>query len=116
MPPNVHLLTALYLSFENLLVPPGCVRALTSEATPLKQLATTHGTSQDATSSLLQLFNFSSIPTSSVITNLHISIENQTMHLLQRISAAVPALHVLRLTESPFLVGVRHLIFEQLVV
>jgi hypothetical protein len=95
---------------QALTCPPGCVQALTAMAPPLTQLATAHGTAQDATISLLSRLNFAYIPTSSVITNLHISIDNKTTSLLQRISAATPALHVLRLTESPFWVGVRHLI------
>jgi hypothetical protein len=92
--------------------PPGCVRAVTSATTPLTQLAAIHGTSQDATFSLLQVLDFSTISTSLVITHLHISFDNKTTHLLQRISAAAPALQVLRLTESPFSVGVRHSTFN----
>jgi hypothetical protein len=105
---------------QALTCPPGCVRAVTDAAAiPLTQLTVTHGTSdQDARFPLLQLFDFTYIPTSSTITSLEINIDHQTSRLLQRISEAVPALHVLRLTvtESPSLVGVRHSFFKQLII
>jgi hypothetical protein len=91
---------------QALTCPPGCVRALTSSAASLTQLATIHDTTGQ--NAILRLFNFTPIPTSSTITSLDINIDRQTTRLLERISAATPALHVLRLTESPFSVGVRH--------
>lgn len=98
---------------RELTCPPGCVRALTSAASPLTQLAAIHSTSLDASFPLL---GFTAIPTSSILTNLHIDFDHKDTRLLQRISAAAPALHDLRLTESPFSVRVRHSICEQLMV
>jgi len=114
---NCPLTDCLLPLLRALTCPTGCVRAVTNAATPLTHLATTHGaTGQDASFPLLQLLNFTPILTSSIITSLNINIDHQTTCLLRRISVATPALHVLRLTESPFLVGVRHSIFEQLIV
>jgi hypothetical protein len=99
------------LFLKTLTCPPSCVRALASVATPLTNLAS-HGTiSQDTNlpqTPLLQLLNFTTIPTSSTITTLDLNINHPTTSLLQRISSAAPALRVLRLTESPFPNEVSH--------
>jgi hypothetical protein len=94
---------------RELTCPPGCVRAATCAATPLKQLTTINSTTgQDASFPLLQLFDLTSIPTSSTITSLDINIGHQITRLLQRISAGAPALRFLRLIECPFSIEVRH--------
>jgi hypothetical protein len=97
-------LTACHLpNLEELACPPGCVRALASATIPLTRLITFHTDAQDATHSTLRLFDFRRIPTSSNLTILHVDFDHTMgLEFLQRISAAAPALTVLRLMESAF--------------
>ncbi len=93
---------------QELSCPPGCVQALTSAGSCLTRLISFHGSPEDASFLMPHLLNFRTIQSSSILTVLHVDFHHTTTSLLQRISAAAPALTVLRLTESFFTVEVRH--------
>lgn len=76
--------------------PPACVRDLMITGSPLTRLHVLHSTVQDAN---FPLFNFMYIRTLSVLTVLHLDFDHADTRLLQRISAAAPALSILKLTE-----------------
>ncbi|KAI9459239.1 hypothetical protein BJY52DRAFT_1223230 [Lactarius psammicola] len=86
-------------SLQCLTCPPSCVRALT-ENSPVQLLAATYDGIQRARFSILQLLDFRPIKTCAVLTTLHIDFDHTAERLLLRISAAAPALIVLKLTES----------------
>jgi hypothetical protein len=93
---------------QQLTCPPGCVQALISAGSHLTSLAPFHGSPQDASFPMPRLLNFSAIVTSSMLTVISIDFHHTTVRLLQRISAAAPALTVLRLNESRFTIEVCH--------
>ena len=63
---------------------------------PLTWLQVLHSTVQDAN---FPLFNFMYIRTLSVLKVLHLDFDQADTRLLQQISAATPALSILKLTE-----------------
>jgi hypothetical protein len=87
---------------EDLVCLPGCVRALTS-GSPLQRLGVLQNTAQDHHSfQLIQLLNLTPIPSSCILTTLHLDFDHTITDLLTRIDAAAPGLRFLKLTESPF--------------
>jgi len=86
---------------EDLVCLPGCVRALTS-GSPLQWLGVRHNTVQDHSFQLIQLLNLTPIPSSCILTTLHLDFDHTITDLLTRIDAAAPGLRFLKLTESPF--------------
>jgi hypothetical protein len=100
---------------EELVCSPGCVQALTSVASPLWRLGVVQNTAQDSRFSLERLFNFHRIKTTSALTVLHLDFDHTASRfgLLQSISAAAPALMVLKLTESSFSDKVRHTVLRR---
>ena len=105
--PSCALVDSPLPFIQSLTCPPGCVQGLISAGSRLTRLSLTHQAAEDATFPVSQLFNFHVIQTSQTLTVLDISFVHSTSELLQRISAAAPALIVLRLTESSFAVEVR---------
>jgi hypothetical protein len=95
---------------EELICPPGCVQALTSVASPLSRLGVVQSTAQDSRFPLERLLDSHRIKTTSFLTVLHLDFDHTASRfgLLQSISAAAPALIVLKLTESSFSDKVRH--------
>jgi hypothetical protein len=95
------------LQLQELTCPPGCVQGLT-QGSHLTQLISVHGSPQDASFPMPRLFNFAT-ETFALLHTLHIDFHHvTTTRLLECISAAAPALTVLRLTESMFTVEVRN--------
>jgi hypothetical protein len=86
---------------EDLVCRPGCVRALTSGG-PLRWLGVRHNTVQDRSFQLTQLLDLTPIPSSCILTTLHLDFDHTVTDLLTRIDAAAPCLRFLKLTESPF--------------
>lgn len=106
--PTCPLINSTLHSLRNLTCPPGCVQGLISAGTYLTRLVSFHGSPEDASFLMTRLLDFQVIPTFSVLTVLDIDFHHTTTRLLQRISAAAPAVAVLRLTESHFIVEVCH--------
>lgn len=95
-------LTGFHLPcLEDLVCRPGCIRALTS-GSPLQWLGVRHNTVQDHSFQYLQLLNLTPIPSSCILTTLHLDFDHTITDLLIRINAAAPGLRFLKLTESPF--------------
>ena len=87
---------------EDLVCLPGCVRALTSASSPLQWLGVLHNTTQDNGFQTMRLLNLTRIPSSCILTTMHLDFDHTVMDLLTRIDAAAPGLRFLKLTESSF--------------
>jgi hypothetical protein len=97
---------------QSLACPPGCVQGLISAGSHLTRLSSIHRVAEDAILSINHLLNFRTIPTWRILTVLDISFVHSTTELLQRISAAAPALINLRLSESFSSPEVRDSVFD----
>ena len=87
---------------KHLVCPPGCIRALTSANGPLQQLGILHHSIQDYDFRTAQLLDMTCIPSSCILTTLHLDFDHTVTDLLTRINTAAPGLRFLKLTESPF--------------
>jgi hypothetical protein len=114
---NVHMATTAIACplascrlphIEKLLCPKGCVWPLLSAVTllsrgsPLRNLQVINNIAQDAMFPLQDLFNFSRIPMSSQLSDVHLDFDHMAPNLLQALSRAAPLLKTLRLVESKF--------------
>ena len=79
---------------------PSCMRALSGS--PLTSLTNTHDGVEDKPFPIIKVLDFHLIKLSAILSSLHIDFDHTTTQLLQRISAAAPALQNLKLTESKF--------------